>query len=393
MSTDHRSSGCSPCMIQSASAHPAPAGRRDAEGVEAGADEDVAHLGGLAKDEVAVGGESLRPVDHLLDAGGAERRDAGERHLHVLGEMVPVVVKELEGEVVRSVAGDPRNRVRLVAAEHEAADFLLEVGAPVGIADGRHARHDPRDLFGNDILVPDRLKGDADPGFGGNLARPETGADHDLFAGDGPRRCDDAGDAPVFDVKLQAGDAFDDSGAMAAGAPRQRLGHVRGRGLPVRRHEGRPDQIAGLDRRPQGLGLGRRQQVHVEAEGPGGGRLTAELGPALRRRGEAEAPRLAPAGCKAGLGLQPFVEIDGGPQQLGDRGRRAELADQPGGVPRRAAGQLAALDQDDVGLVVTGQMIGDGAADDAAADDDDFGVGRKAQGTIPPAKARSNRSR
>ena len=63
--------------------HPARAAARgDAEGVEAGADEEVPHLRRLAEDEVAVGREGLRPVDHLLDAGVLQRRDAadGQRH-------------------------------------------------------------------------------------------------------------------------------------------------------------------------------------------------------------------------------------------------------------------------------------------------------------------------
>ena len=43
-------------------------------------------------------------------------------------------------------------------------------------------------------------------------------------------------------------------------------------------------------------------------------------------------------------------------------------------MPGRAGGQLALLEQHDVGLVVARQMIGRRAADDAAADDDDLGM-------------------
>ena len=117
--------------------------------------------------------------------------------------------------------------------------------------------------------------------------------------------------------------------------------------------------------------------MHVEAEGVRGGRLALELGPALRVAGEPETPGLAPTGGKPGLDLEPLVELDRVAEHLGDRGRRAELTDEAGGMPGRAAGQLAALDQDDVGLVVAGEMIGGGAADDAAADDDDLGVARQ----------------
>ena len=43
----------------------------------------------------------------------------------------------------------------------------------------------------------------------------------------------------------------------------------------------------------------------------------------------------------------------------------------PGRVERRAAGQLGAVDQHDVGPPELGQVVGDAGAADAAADDDD----------------------
>src|SRR5207342_3702807 len=55
-------------------------------------------------------------------------------------------------------------------------------------------------------------------------------------------------------------------------------------------------------------------------------------------------------------------------------GRRGvELRDEAGGVARRAAGQLALLKQDDVGPPGPGQVVGDAAPRDAAADDNDSG--------------------
>ena len=50
------------------------------------------------------------------------------------------------------------------------------------------------------------------------------------------------------------------------------------------------------------------------------------------------------------------------------------LADQPGGMPGGAAGELALLEQHDVAPAELGEVVGDARADDAAADDDDFGV-------------------
>ena len=64
----------------------------------------LASSGARAEDEVAVGREALRAVDHLLDAGAFERRHAGERLAHMLLEMIPVVFEELELEILRHVA-------------------------------------------------------------------------------------------------------------------------------------------------------------------------------------------------------------------------------------------------------------------------------------------------
>ena len=81
--------------------HAGAAAGGDAEGVEAGADEDAAHLRRLAEDEVAVGREALRAVDELLDAGRLQRRHAASGELDQRLEMVQVVVEQLELEVGR----------------------------------------------------------------------------------------------------------------------------------------------------------------------------------------------------------------------------------------------------------------------------------------------------
>ena len=60
--------------------------------------------------------------------------------------------------------------------------------------------------------------------------------------------------------------------------------------------------------------------------------------------------------------------------------RRAERDHEPGGVPGGARGQPVALEQHDVLPAHVGQVIGDRAADDAAADDDDA----RLAGSEPP---------
>ena len=50
------------------------------------------------------------------------------------------------------------------------------------------------------------------------------------------------------------------------------------------------------------------------------------------------------------------------------------MPDKAGGAPGRARGDRVLLQEHDIGLMVARKMVGRGAADDTAADDDDGGV-------------------
>ena len=99
--------------------HARTAARRDAEGVEPGADEEPVDLRRLAQDEVSVRREALRPVDDALDPRGLERGDAAEGLLHGRLEVVPVVFQELEVEPFGDAVHGPGPRVRLVGADDQ----------------------------------------------------------------------------------------------------------------------------------------------------------------------------------------------------------------------------------------------------------------------------------
>src|SRR5690242_17216832 len=77
-----------------------------------------------------------------------------------------------------------------------------------------------------------------------------------------------------------------------------------------------------------------------------------------------------PAGIVAGQLLELGVEADRVLHHPRQRERRAELADEPGRVPRRAVGELELLDEQRVGPPELRQVVEDRAADDAAADHD-----------------------
>ena len=66
------------------------------------------------------------------------------------------------------------------------------------------------------------------------------------------------------------------------------------------------------------------------------GRLAPDLGPALLVTGEAQPAIHLPAGGKSGFLLKRLIEFDRVPQQLGDIGVAAQLADQAGSVESRS---------------------------------------------------------
>ena len=117
--------------------HARPATGGYTEGIEARADEHAPDLGRLAEDEVAVGREAFGTVDERLDARFFHGRHTADGELKDRLEMIEVIVEELELEAVRNALLGPRLRIRLIAAHDEAADLLLPVGQPVGIAKRR----------------------------------------------------------------------------------------------------------------------------------------------------------------------------------------------------------------------------------------------------------------
>ena len=125
------------------------------------------------------------------------------------------------------------------------------------------------------------------------------------------------------------------------------------------------------------LDFGRRDLAHVDVEGARQRSLPVDLVLALLGQRHGDRADLPHAGGDTGLGLELHVEVGrifGEPRHVL---RGAQLADQPGRMPCRARGQLLALEQHDVGPAELGQMIGDRAAGDAAADDDGARLGRK----------------
>src|SRR5436189_1308860 len=106
------------------------------------------------------------------------------------------------------------------------------------------------------------------------------------------------------------------------------------------------------------VGIGPR--VATARDGP------SELRHASGAAGDAQAAHLLPVRAHARLGLEPRVELGAVADEPGHRARAAQTADEPGGVPRGAARELLALEQDDVAPPELDEVVGDAAAGDAA---------------------------
>ena len=106
------------------------------------------------------------------------------RILHQDLELVPILRKQLEFEIVRNARRAPRLCDRLEPAHHEAADFLLVVDEAVRVAyDGERGRH-ARDCPGHDVEVLGGIEGHVDAGHAAELACPLAAAVHQRCAGD-----------------------------------------------------------------------------------------------------------------------------------------------------------------------------------------------------------------
>jgi hypothetical protein len=345
------------------------AGARDAERIEAAADEQAAQLRCLAENEIAIRGEGLRAVDQLLDARGLERRHADQRLLHQRLEMVPVRIEQGEMEALGDAVQRPWPGVRLVAAHHQPAHLLLEIDQAVGIAQRRQIRRHAFDALRDHVLVLHGLERHAHPGEPAERLRPLAGAQRDRFAADFTLVGEDARDLSPLDAKAGHGAVLDDPHALLPCAARQGLGDVRGIGLAVGWQERRADQIRRVHQRPKPFRFARVEQMHLEAEATCGRRLALELDHPVVAAGEPEPAVHLPAGRLAGLRLQAVVEFDAVREEPSDVGVGPQLADEAGGVEGRAAGQLLSFEEQHVAPAEPGEMIGDRAADDAAADD------------------------
>ena len=384
------------------------ASRRDPDRVEPGPDEEALQVWRLAQDELVVGREALRAVVQLLQPGVLKDGDPVHRRFHEDAEVVPVLLQELELERVRQRVGrDPGLGRRLESADDEAADLLLDVGVPVGVAQDGEVRVDARDGLGHDVEVLGRVEGDVDAAEEADGFRPLPGAVHHHLGLDGTAVGHDAGHPAVPCGHALHPGVLLNADAAEAGPAGERRRHVDGVDGRVARQPQSTQQIARLQDRIPLQGLGGCEQLAVEVVGLGRGRGPAELDHPLGRARHGHAAAPLETGGEAGLRLEFAIEAGGVLHETGAGLGRPELAEESRRVPRRATREQSLLQQEDVGPPETGQVVRGRGPDDATTDDDDSGpVGQVAPGRCmlhgrpPPrqvrpqsARATSDRSR
>ncbi len=306
------------------------------------------------------------------------------RILHQDLELIPILGQQLEFEPVRNRRHVPRFGYRLEAAHHQAADLFLVIDEAVGIAHHRQVAVDAGDRPGDDVEMLGREQRHIDAGELAEFTRPLSRAIDHALAADLAfavlAAIAHADDTAALDDDAAHRRAFDDARAAHAGTLGQRLGQVGRIRLAVAGYPDRAAQVVGAKQRIDLSRFAGRDEFEVDAEAFGARHLALQQLQPLRCPCDVETAALLPSGRKPGFLLKRRVELDTVAAHPRRVARRAKLADQARGVPGRAAGQLALLEQHDVAAAELGQVIGDRRAGDAAADDHDPRLRRNTRG-------------
>ena len=280
-------------------------------------------------------------------------------------KLVPVFAQQLEAEGRRDRVDTPGLGLRLEAAHDQAADLFLVVDEAVGVAHHGQHRVDAVDAVGDDVEVLGRPERHRHASELAELARPLAGAVDERVAGDlelaavvaHANARDAARVALALGLHADHLDAFDDRRASLARALGQRHRQVGRIGLAVAGNPDRALQVVGAHHRKQLASALRADLLAVDAEAAGEGELAAQHLHALRRARDVDAAALLPSGRQAGLRFERCIELDAVLAHPRHVAVGTHLADQAGGVPGRATGELALLEQQHVLLAEPGEVV------------------------------------
>ena len=134
------------------------------------------------------------------------------------------------------------------------------------------------------------------------------------------------------------------------------------------------DQVVDSRKRHEVLHVLRGDDVDFETEHARCRCTTLQFLEALLVRGDRHRTALLEAGRLTGLGFEGGEQVRRVLRETGEVVGRPQLADESGRVPGGARGELLALEKHDVGDPALGEVVGDAAADDSTAHDDDAGI-------------------
>ena len=346
----------------------------DAGGIDPGQNEISGEIWRRAKRETPVMGVAFRTVEECADAGALQDRNALHRQLQHLHDILLDERKAVEFERFGNAVRRPCLGMEMRKAEQQLSGILFPVGAVAIGPQHRQVRRQACNRFGDEIIVLAGMQRHADAVAPAQLARPHAAAiDHDIgldYALAGAHTTH----LSAFGQNLFDKSVFEQARTVHARALCQRLGKVAGVGGAVARHEDAAKHALGIHQGPALGNLRRLEERCLDSEQAGEVGLAPELGHTLVIQRDGDGTVLPKPRVLAGLGLDFLQQLDTIAGKRRGGVAALQLADKPGGMPGRAAGQLFPFQQHHIAPACLGKVIGDGTAMNAAADDNGLGA-------------------
>ncbi|MBC7522153.1 MAG: hypothetical protein H7268_13815, partial [Sandarakinorhabdus sp.] len=315
------------------------AGRLQPDGIQPGGDETPRQFGAFAQVIAHIRGKAFGSAEEFLDAGIFQRRDAAHRiHQHRFE------VREIAGDLVKAkVFGNavhaPGPGVRFKGTDQQFAGIIFVIAAIIIIAQHRQVGRQASNPFEQHIIMLAGVQRRRNADAGGEVTRPHAAAQHDIIGVDRPVRSFHPGDSGAIVANARHLGVFKNPHAIGAGTLGQRLGDIDRIGITVAGDVDAADNVIDLGDGEAFLDLLRGNHMHRQVEHLGHRSAALQLLEAFKVARHRNRSALAIPGGLAGFRLQPAVKLAGIFRQLGHVDRRAQLADQPGGMPGRATGQ------------------------------------------------------
>ena len=276
----------------------------------------------------------------------------------------------VEAEILGNAVHAPGPRVRFEDADDQLARVVPEVRDGVVVPHDGQVRVEALDRAEPDVVVLAGMQRDVDADGSGQLPGPHAGAEDDAVGVDVPLLRGDADNAPPGGANGGHRHLLDDPGAGGAGTRSQRQGDVRRVRVAVAGDVQSAEQVGRLKQRHAFPDCLRRDHLDLQPDDLRQRSAALEFLEPLRVGGDREGAAPSIAGLLTGFLLEATVKLARVAGEVRHRDRLPQLAEQAGGMPGGAGGDLAALQQKHIGASGTCEVIGDRAADHAAADDD-----------------------